>query len=245
MTQEETRFTKRDVKSNLDELFSSVENFRDTESFQQMLEFVSRFRSLSPYNAFLIYQQRPGVNYVLNAASWFRQFKRNIKPDARPLIILVPFGPVDFVYDISDTYPAEDKCQPSLFEEFEEDFLSSISEPYKTSGYIPKKELTRLVNSMKYHGIGVDWNLRVGGEYAGKIRLLSEYCSKLEIEYKEVHFDIKANYLLGIGENAGCGEAFATAVHELGHLFCHHLTAAPANAWVVRNLDHAAEEFEA
>lgn len=245
MTQEETRFCKQDVKSNLDELFSSVANFRNTESFQQMLDFVSRFRSLSPYNAFLIYQQCPGVKYVLNAASWYRHFKRKIKPDARPLIILVPFGPVDFVYDISDTYPVKDKVQPSLFDESDEEFLSSISEPYKTSGYVPKKELIKLVDSMKYHGIGVDWNLRVGGEYAGKIRLLSEYCSKLEIEYKKVHFDINANYLLSIRENAGCGEAFATAVHELGHLFCHHLTAAPDNAWIKRGLDHAAKEFEA
>lgn len=233
------------VKSNLDELYSNVENFRNSVSFQHTLDFVSSFKKLSPYNAFLIYQQRPGARYVLNASQWLKQYKRRIKPNARPLIILVPFGPVDYVYDISDTYPVDDKNNPSLFAETGEEIIASIIEPFKTDGYEPKVEMANLEESMKYHGIIVDANFRVGNNYGGRIEVLGDYHPKMTIQYKGRDVHITANYLLSIRDNAKCGEAFATAVHELGHLFCHHLNAVPWKAWDVRHLDHASKEFEA
>lgn len=97
MNKNATDISREDVKSNLDELYNNVENFRESESFQQMLDFVSSFKKLSPYNAFLLYQQRPGARYVLNASQWIKLYKRKIKPNVRPLIILEPFGPVDYV----------------------------------------------------------------------------------------------------------------------------------------------------
>lgn len=237
--------SREDVKSNLDELYSNVENFRESESFQQMLDFVSSFKKLSPYNAFLLYQQRPGARYVLNASQWLKLYKRKIKPNARPLIILVPFGPVDYVYDISDTYPVDDNNNPSLFAETDEEILSSIIEPFKTDGYEPKVEMSQLEESMKHHGIIVDANFKAGNDYAGRIEVLGDYHPKMTVQYKRKNIYITANYLLSIRDNAQCGEAFATAVHELGHLFCHHLTAVPRKAWEVRYLDHASKEFEA
>lgn len=237
--------SRDDVKSNLDELYSNVENFRESGSFQQMLDFVSSFKKLSPYNAFLLYQQRPGARYVLNASQWLKLYQRKIKPNARPLIILVPFGPVDYVYDISDTYPVDDNNIPSLFAETDEEILSSIIEPFKTDGYEPKVEMSQLEESMKYHGIIVDANFKAGNGYAGRIEVLGDYHPKMTVQYKRKNIYITANYLLSVRDNAQCGEAFATAVHELGHLFCHHLTAVPRKAWEVRYLDHASKEFEA
>lgn len=245
MVKDKTSFSRDDVKSNLDELFSNVENFRNTDSFRQMLDFVSKFKSLSPYNAFLLYQQRPGVEFVLNASAWYKRFKRRIKPNARPLIILVPFGPVDYVYDISDTYPVDDKNQPTLFAETDEEIISSLIEPYKTTGYVPNNEMLKLIESMLFHGIAMDNNLKVGNGYAGQIELSGEFRPKLTLIYKNTRIGITANYLLSIRDKAECGEAFATAIHELGHLFCHHLTAVPSKAWEVRHLDHISEEFEA
>lgn len=241
-----SKITREDVKSNLDELFSNVENFRETGSFQQMLDFVARFKSVSPYNAFLLYQQRPGVKYVLNASQWAKRHERKIKPNARPLIVLVPFGPVDYVYDISDTYAESNPYTPSLFEETDDDFLASVIEPYKTYGYEPKSEMAKLVDSMKYHGITVDTNFKVGNSFAGQIEILDkDYHPKMQSLYKDIQITITANYLLSIRDKAKCGEAFATAVHELGHFFCHHLIAIPAKAWQVRYLDHITKEFEA
>ena len=245
MTKDAKVISREDVKSNLDELYSNVENFREAESFQQMLDFVSSFKKLSPYNAFLLYQQRPGAKYVLNASQWLKRYKRKIKPNARPLIILVPFGPVDYVYDIIDTYPVDNDNNPTLFAETDEEILASLIEPFKTDGYEPKVEISNLEESMKYHGIMVDVNFKAGNDYAGRIDALSDYHPKMIIQHKHKNVSIAANYLLSIRDNAKCGEAFATAVHELGHLFCHHLTAMPRNAWEVRHMDHISKEFEA
>lgn len=110
-----------------------------------MLAFVASFKLLSPYNAFLLYQQRPGTRFVLNASSWYKKYSRKIKPNARPLIILVPFGPVDYVYDISDTYAVDKDDQQVLFAETDDEILSELIEPFKTSGHTPTQEIETLV----------------------------------------------------------------------------------------------------
>lgn len=87
----------------LDELFARSSSYRKGENYLSMLGFISRLPRLSPFNAFLIHMQHPGVQYVATAFQWEREFGRKPKRDARPLVILVPFGPVSFVYDISET----------------------------------------------------------------------------------------------------------------------------------------------
>ena len=47
--------------------------------------------------------QHPGVQYVATASQWEKKFIRKLKRDARPLVVLVPFGPMSFVYDVSET----------------------------------------------------------------------------------------------------------------------------------------------
>ncbi|MBK7442542.1 MAG: hypothetical protein IPI65_13570 [Bacteroidetes bacterium] len=42
------------------------------------------------------------MEIVLSAEKW-KKYRRTIKKNARPLLILMPFGPVEFVYDITDT----------------------------------------------------------------------------------------------------------------------------------------------
>jgi hypothetical protein len=51
----------------------------------------------------LLHVQNPAVTYTATAATWRREFRRRLRPGARPLVILVPFGPVGFVYDLTDT----------------------------------------------------------------------------------------------------------------------------------------------
>jgi hypothetical protein len=67
------------------------------------MEFVGRFRLYSPFNAMLIYIQMPGARFVATPRRWMRDFYREIKAGARPIVILQPMGPVLFVFDISDT----------------------------------------------------------------------------------------------------------------------------------------------
>ncbi len=82
---------------NLDKLFVSAQSYKSSKKYYDMLKMCGRFRRLSPFNAMLINIQKPMARYVLSEEEWLEEFHRNIKPNAQPLVILVPFGPVDFL----------------------------------------------------------------------------------------------------------------------------------------------------
>jgi hypothetical protein len=84
-------------------MFRATVSHRSSQVYRDLLGYVSRFRRYSAYNCFLIRLQRPTVGYVATPSDWMRQFERRVKPDARPLVMLRPFGPVMFLYDIADT----------------------------------------------------------------------------------------------------------------------------------------------
>jgi hypothetical protein len=92
----------------LDELLRLAREYKTTTQYRELLDFVGRFRFYSPYNAMLIHTQMPGAVYVAPPHRWLGQYRRRIKPGARPLIILQPMGPVMFVFDVSDTEPEQD-----------------------------------------------------------------------------------------------------------------------------------------
>jgi hypothetical protein len=102
MTSQSSLFDSFEKLNALDELFEASAAYRSSENFLKLMQFIRRFPSLSPFNAFLIHMQNPGVVLVMTARKW-KKLGRKVKPNARPMVILIPFGPVDFVYDISDT----------------------------------------------------------------------------------------------------------------------------------------------
>ena len=91
----------------LDELFRLSARWRGCREFLDLLEFVARFPAYSPFNGFLIYLQNPAATHVATGRTWSRKYRRRLKPDARPILILAPMAPVLFVFDLKDTegYP--------------------------------------------------------------------------------------------------------------------------------------------
>ena len=95
---------KRDKDiSSIDRLFRDVKRYRKCSEFKKKLEFYASFPYLGVYNAALVEQQRPGARFVLTSKKWLEKYNRKIKPNARPVIILMPFYPVEFLFDITDT----------------------------------------------------------------------------------------------------------------------------------------------
>lgn len=131
---------KNELKA-LDELFQSSAQYRTSKNYLELLEFINKFPSLSPFNAFLIHMQNRGVSLVLSARKW-KHYKRVVKQNARPLVILVPFGPVEFVYDIADTYG--DEIPPAL------------NNPFFTLGNLDRKVLERTIDNLSKEGIGYE-----------------------------------------------------------------------------------------
>ncbi|MBZ5857555.1 hypothetical protein [Flavihumibacter profundi] len=122
----------------LDELFKSSASYRNSENFFELIKFIKKFPLLSPYNAFLIHMQNRGVEIVLSYKRW-RQLGRTIKYDARPMLILVPFGPIEFVYDIADTEGAP--------------IPEALINPFNTNGELKVGVLERTIKNCVYDEI--------------------------------------------------------------------------------------------
>lgn len=229
--------------SNLDALWQTVKSYRESKNFKEVLKACVRLRHLAPYNAMLVEMQRPGALYVLSEKEWRTKYDRGIKPNARPVIVLVPFGPVDFFFEINDTYPLKSR----LFPKSVEDILEDISAPYKTKHDVSDKQLNHLLEQLSCHGIAIDMGFIAGADYGARIELLTSYSHTIHIPYnkdKLVSWD--ADYLLSVNSKAQNGERFASICHELGHLFCYHLFSPNSwKRWEVRTIPHAAQEFEA
>jgi hypothetical protein len=127
-----------DDRRALQELFERSAKYRTSLEFFDLLEFINRFPSLSPFNAFLIHMQNAGVRVVMSARKWAK-YRRKPKYQARPLIILIPFGPVDLVYDIADT--DGDPLPPQLLN------------PFATIGSVSQKTLESVVFNMSKDNI--------------------------------------------------------------------------------------------
>src|ERR1700676_5245783 len=93
------------ARAALDELFTLARKYNSSDAYLELMRFVGRFRFYSPFNAMLIYTQMPGARFVCTALRWRRNYHREIKIDARPIVILQPMGPILFVFDASDTAP--------------------------------------------------------------------------------------------------------------------------------------------
>lgn len=86
----------------VDDLFRQALRAQGNQALPDFLNFLARFRRYSLFNAMLIRVQRPGALAVASRQRW-RGYGRTVAPDAVPIVILLPFGPVQFIYDVGDT----------------------------------------------------------------------------------------------------------------------------------------------
>jgi hypothetical protein len=109
-------------QSSLDELFARSREMRKSAGFAEAIEFISKFRAYSPFNNMLVYLQNPRATYFATASHWQKTFGRNVKPEARGMLILAPKTPVLVVYDIADTDGSELPDHLQLFKKNESPF---------------------------------------------------------------------------------------------------------------------------
>ena len=214
----------------LDKLFRDVETYRTSSQFKDLLDFVKRFPNIAPYNAMLIQIQKPGSLYIATVSGWGR-INRTIKVGARPLVILRPFGPVSFVFELSDT-------------EGTEPIPKEILEPYQVKGKLSDKIFNRFINNLKCDGI-----YYVESDHGtGSAGYIQKNNKKREVKIvspkKEIW--VKVLYEMVVNRNHTNETRFATIAHELGHLYCGHLSTPNPKWWADRsNLTSNEEEFEA
>lgn len=208
------------ARSLLDQLLEDSRLYKSGADYKQLLDFVVRLRNFAPFNAMLLQIQKPGLMYAASARDWRERFGLEVSEDARPLLILWPFGPVALVYDVLDT------CGPALPEDVS---------PFIAHGVFDADRLLEfeiLLSKKQIRWVHLD----AGEGKAGSIRCVSRAGKS----------DQASLYEMRINEKHEPAVKFATVIHELAHLCLGHLgkdgnLKIPARP----NLSHAQVELEA
>ena len=191
----------------------------------EFLNFLARFRRYSLFNAMLIRVQRPGALAVASRQRW-RGYGRTVAPDAVPIVILQPFGPVQFIYDVGDTQgpplPAGAKWGP-----------------FDTTGRIPHDAWDRAVGSAAKCGVVTELIENYGTALAGTAALLDRTAGSFVIDAQPDLFavDDAVRFRVKINRQLDRLGRFATLAHELGHIYCGHLGGDLRDRWANRSGD--------
>lgn len=230
-------------QDDVNELYRQVFQYRNGRKFKELLDFCTRFRKLSVFNCALLQVQRPGCRYALTANRWERDYERVIKTDARPLVIIRPFGPVEFLFDAGDTMPkpgCRDRLPEGLTRNFE----------FKTKVSDVQFDMTR--ENLAYWGISFG-TMQTGLSYYGKLEVAHAQDPRVRFpkEGPDVALPVSwpASYTIKVRDDLSLTNAFGTILHEMGHLACHHLPCAYEKKWNKKldrtGLSHEQVEFEA
>lgn len=185
------------ARSLLDQLLEDSRLYKSGKDYKQLLHFVVRLRNFAPFNAMLLQIQKPGLMYAASARDWRERFGRNVLDEARPLLILWPFGPVALVYDVLDT------SGPALPEDVS---------PFIAQGVFDVSRLLDFESMLSKKQIR--WvHLDAGAGKAGSIRCLNRAGRTDQASVYEMHINAKHEPAV----------KFATLVHELAHLCLGHL----------------------
>jgi len=239
--EEGKKVPKEPIRREIDELFLEVRRYAASGEFRKLLVFVARFKEYAPYNAMLIYLQKPGARFLLTAKDWREKYQRIVKNDVTPVLILIPNGPLRCLYDVGDTLPAP-WATGNLFPE-------ELDKPYDgdPGKAVSKTEFATLVEQLKWLGIHYG-TMRSGESFSGKLQIGDAGDPQIRLPRGEGEFlEWRPAYSIRVCEGASDTVKFCTIVHELGHLFCRHLESGYERPWRegVRTLPHEAMEFEA
>jgi hypothetical protein len=226
------------ARAALDELFTLAGKYNSSDAYLELMRFVGRFRFYSPFNAMLIYAQMPGARFVCTARRWRKDYGREIKIEARPIVILQPMGPVLFVFDVSDTAPLSN-ARP---------LPRQVEDPFQVRNGKVGGQLALTIDNAKRDGVRVSERAD-GSQRAGSIQWAAAG-QHLEFSFVKkplpkstqvpLWFELLLNSVLSAEARYG------TLVHELAHLYCGHLGTPNGRWWPDRqDLSHDVREFEA
>jgi hypothetical protein len=199
------------------------------DEFIQLLDFSHRFRRMAVWNARMAQIQRPGAAAIASEFEW-QSVGRYVVPDAVPIIILWPFSPVKFVYELSDTGPPIDRDKiGDLFAvkgSFEGKMLSKlIAMLAEQKTFRIKVEVTRegfhragsaagqgTLPSMAPPSLSTDGTSPIGDFASANARSAAQtQAGRIPV------------YRIRLNDRMTEAERFVTLAHELAHIFCGHL----------------------
>ena len=214
----------------LSRLFRRSARYREAEEHKRFLDFVGRSPQYSPYNAALLHVQNPGVSFTATRRQWRDRFDRVPEPGARPYVILQPFGPVLFVYDLSDTEPRSEEAE----ELPQKELPKKVTDPFAVEGTLSEDTWARILrNCREKEKVPVRQSENLHRRHGGRAQRMPDRarpespgdCRSEEFLSEGCLYRVLLNSSLGIEEQYGA------LAHELGHLFCGHLGAGSGAWW--------------
>lgn len=217
-------------------LFNKILQNNQYEDFIKFATWMWYKKRYKLFNSALIFLQRPGARYVETEGKWEREYNRFIRPDATPIIILKPFGPVDFLYDLEDTYG----------EEIPNRMLDAFVMP-------------EMVDIKEHHFHTFLYAIRNVGIFYGEKALGSAcggHAEFLENSMPVTVFDkkpitINTHYAIIVNSSLNSTQKALAILHEVGHILCGHLGQDKDNKYLKvpnrkgENLTKNQKEFEA
>lgn len=194
------------ARSLLDQLFRESLLYQTSEEFYELLRFIQRLRGFAPFNAMLLQVQKPGMQYAASRYDWKRRFNRVVKDGARPLVILWPFSPVAFVYDVVDT-----DGDPLPME---------ATDPFQAFGDLKAETILSFCHLLGRNGIELRM-IEFGSGLAGNVQLTET--EGLEVKFRAKEKKEKSSYIIRLNKSHNPNVQFVTLVHELAHLYLGHL----------------------
>ncbi len=243
------RDERKKIMEDIDELVHRTVTYRNSQKFHDMISYVGMMPYLAPYNAMLVDLQKPGTKIAFSISRWRDKYGRRPTINATPFIILVPFGPVQAIYDYESTEMIEgmewkNKAKMELIEEW----CNTLN---KTNGHLDKQKWDMLLNNLPVYGIDIDNSFRAATTYGGylrKFRQRDEYRANLKIPFaydkkegETYYMTARARFIISINGTQSLEAKFHTLCHELGHLFCRHRFYDDTKC----GLTHKEKEFEA
>ena len=211
----------------IDALFQHSLQVKGARVFNELLDFIGRFSRISIYNTMLVHVQRPSATVVGTRNQW-AEIGRTVDSQATPIIILMPFGPVQFVYELEDTHGAP--------------VSEDVQDPLRALGNVSRSTWRRSVATAKKSGVKVElvqpnslhatsapaWNQGTHGETQ-------------QISEEDYRWRVRVNRLLDKDPT------FETLALELAHVYCGHQGSGPKDRWPDRStrLSQHEKELEA
>jgi hypothetical protein len=198
------------------------------DSIASFLNYSNAFRRLGIWNARMAYIQRPGARVIASEYEW-KTVSRSVVPDAIPIMILWPFSPIRYVYELEDTEPPIDR--------------KAFKDPFATQGHFHPKALPALLSSIQKQkrfkisfeprrqgsaraGSAASHGAQAGQPTAGPWQHSSrpgKFAKENATSSPGQVSEGIPSYRVTFNDRLDPAERFVTIVHELGHIFLGHL----------------------
>lgn len=227
-----------EARRSIDSMVDLALRRGNASSIGDLIDQVATLRQYKPFNALLAVLQRPRATMLLSEEKWEARWRRPVRLNEHPIVLLVPGGPVMFLFDASQTEDRDGSRRlPALHEN-----------PFAMNDVLDAGvALSHLVERIKSDGVRVSGS-REGWRSAGCIQRAQGTGSQLVPERgpRTPARSVRVRWEVFVNDVYNATERLATLAHELGHLYCGHVGADHSDKWPDRReLDHQTEEFEA